>query len=188
MENTTKYETLVAVLRFLASFAMLVAIVSVVSWAFREDLARFGAWFVGRFGVAGIILGSFAADGLHFPLPPQFYMLMGIAGGYATTMVVLGVLLGSELGGLVAFALARLVGRSPFVRARVASPKRLLTKLIERQGYLGLAVAMLLPVSYCLLCMAGGAMRLPYKAYAVLAVMRVPRILFSYVVITLAWA
>jgi membrane protein YqaA with SNARE-associated domain len=167
--------------------AALVVLVAVIGWAFRDELAHFGGWFVGRFGLAGMVVGSFLADGLHFPLPPQFYLLTGIAGGYTNAMVIACVLIGSELGGLAAFAIARLAGRSTFLDARLATPKRLLTKLIERQGYVGLVIAMLLPISYCLLCMAGGVMRLPYKAYAVLAAMRVPRILLSYALIMLAW-
>lgn len=188
MKQLTKYETLFAVLRFLGSLAALVAIVSFFGWRFRDQLAQFGTWFVGRFGLAGMVVGSFLADGIHFPLPPQFYLLTGIAGGYTKPIVIACVLIGSELGGLAAFAVARLAGRSAFLDARVATPKRLLAQLIERQGYFGLVIAMLLPVSYCLLCMAGGVMRLPYKAYGVLALMRVPRILLSYLVIALAWS
>jgi membrane protein YqaA with SNARE-associated domain len=187
VEREAKYETLFAVLRVLASFAILVAVVTFLAWAFRPELSRFGDWFVSRFGVTGMVVGSFLADGVHFPLPPQFYLLTGIAGGYTGTVALFAVLLGSELGGFAAFALARLAGKSAVLRKRVEAPRRLLTRLIERQGYLGLATATLLPVSYSLLFLASGVMRLPYKAYAVLAVMRVPRILLSYAVIMLAW-
>lgn len=187
MNRSTKYETVVAVLRVVASCVLLLGIVSFVGWAFRAELSRFGTWFVDRFGFAGIAAGAFLADGLHFPIPPQFYLLTGIAGGHATAIVIAAVLVGSELGGLTAFALARALGRAPVVARRLEKTRLLLNGLIERRGYFGLAVATLLPLSFCLLCMASGAMRLPYKAYGVLAVMRVPRILLSYLVIVLAW-
>jgi len=180
-------ETILAVVRMLVGFAILVAIVSLAGWAFHAELTRFGSWFVGRFGVAGMIGGSFLADGFHVPLPPQFYLLTGIAGDYPHALVVAAVLLGSELGGLTAFALARLAGTTRFVEARIERPKALLRAMIAKRGYFGLALTTLLPVSYCLLCVATGAMRLPYRAYAVLGVMRVPRILLSYVLIVLAW-
>lgn len=182
-----KRETFLAVLRLVAGFAILVAFVSFLAWQFRSELSQFGTWFVGRFGVFGMLAGSFLADGIHFPLPPQFYLLTGIASGRSAVVVVLAVLVGSELGGFFAFALARAVGGVSFVRARVAKARALLTRLIERRGFFGLALATLLPVSFSLLCMASGAMRLPYRAYGVLAVMRVPRILLSYAVIALAW-
>ncbi len=187
MDRTVKYETLFGVLRVVVSFAALVAVVSFLGWAFRSELTRFGEWFVSRFGVAGMGAGAFLADSVHFPIPPQFYLFTGIAGGYEVVIVVLAVLVGSELGGLTAFALARGLGGVPMVARRLQKSRELLTGLIERQGYVGLAAATLLPISFSLLCMASGAMRLPYKAYGVLAIMRVPRILLSYVVIVLAW-
>jgi membrane protein YqaA with SNARE-associated domain len=187
VDRETKYETLFGVLRIVVSFAALVAIVSFLGWAFRGELSRFGTWFVSRFGVAGMGAGAFLADSIHFPIPPQFYLLTGIAGGHDVVIVVLAVLIGSELGGFTAFLLARGLGRVPVVARRLKTSRELLTGLIERQGYIGLAAATLLPISFSVLCMASGAMRLPYRAYGVLAVMRVPRIILSYVVIALAW-
>ncbi len=187
LDRNARRETLVALLRLLGSCAVLVGIVTVVGWAYRDELSRFGDWFVRRFGFAGMAAGAFLADGLHFPIPPQFYLLTGIAGGHRSAFVVASVLLGSELGGLAAFALARGVGGAPAVARRLEKTRRLLDGFVARRGYLGLAAATLLPLSFCLICMASGAMRLPYRAYGVLAVMRVPRILLSYAVIVLAW-
>lgn len=187
VNREAKYEILSGVLRIVASFAVLVAFVSILGWAFRTELSRFGEWFVLRFGVAGMGAGAFLADSVHFPIPPQFYFLTGIAGGHASTLVVLSILVGSELGGLTAFVLARGLARAPFIARRLQSSRDLLTGLIERHGYLGLAAATVLPISFSILCMASGAMRLPYKAYGVLALMRVPRILLSCAVILFAW-
>jgi membrane protein YqaA with SNARE-associated domain len=187
MNRDLPQETLVAVLRVAAGFTLLAMLVTGLGWALREQMSSFGEWFVGRFGALGIVAGTFLADGLHFPLPPQFYMLTGLAGGHAPAHVVACVLVGSELGGFAAFAGARVIGRSELVRRRVEHPRRLLARLVERRGYVGLAIAMLLPISFSLLCMASGAMRLPFKTYGVLAAMRVPRILLCYAVIALAW-
>jgi membrane protein YqaA with SNARE-associated domain len=187
LDRNARYETAIAVLRSLGGAALLVAIISFAGWAFRDELTRFGQRFVTRFGFAGIAAGAFLADSLHFPIPPQFYLLTGIAGGRPAAAVLAAVLVGSELGGLSAFALARAVGGSALIARRLESTRRLIDDLLARRGYIGLAAATLLPLSFCLLCMASGAMRLPYRAYGVLAVMRVPRILLSYVVVVLAW-
>jgi membrane protein YqaA with SNARE-associated domain len=187
VDRALRLEATAAVLRFLLSLGVFIGIVSLVGWAFRSELTQFGMWFVARFGTAGMLVGSFLADGIHFPIPPQFYLLTGIAGGHRVGAVVVAVLLGSELGGLTAFSLARVLGRWQRIQRWLAAPRNLLTRMMEKQGYLGLVVAMLLPISYSLLCMASGAMRLSYKAYGVLAVMRVPRILLSYAVIAIAW-
>lgn len=181
------YSTAFAALRLVAGFAVFVAVISFVGWAYHDELSAFGHWFVDRFGIAGMVSGAFLADSCHFPIPPQFYLLTGIAGGHHVVTVVLAVLLGSEMGGFTAFALARSLGSSRFIAPRLAGPREMITKLMERRGALGLAIATLLPVSYSILCMAGGAMRLPYRAYGVLAIMRVPRILLSCVAILIVW-
>lgn len=181
------YSPTFAVLRMVASFAVFIAIISFLGWAYHAELSTFGSWFVDRFGIVGMISGAFLADSCHFPIPPQFYLLTGIAGGHHVAVVVLAVLLGSEMGGFTAFAIARSLGGSRFLAPRLAGPREMITRLMERRGSLGLAMATLLPVSYSILCMAGGAMRLPYRAYGVLAIMRVPRILLSCAAILVVW-
>ncbi len=69
----------------------------------------------------------------------------------------------------------------------MVQPRKLLERVIARQGYFGLAVASLLPVSFCILCLTAGAMRLPHKAWAVLAAARIPKVFLSYAVIVWAW-
>jgi membrane protein YqaA with SNARE-associated domain len=188
IERELSRDTALAAVRFVLGLGVLVAAVTLLGWRFRGELSAYGEWFVARFGVLGMLAGSFLADGIHFPLPPQFYLLTGIVAGHAHVTVLAAVLLGSELGGLFAFALARAIaGKSRFLRARLGGPRRLLVRLMARRGYLGLAFATLLPVSYCILCLTAGAMQLPYRAYAVLGIMRVPRILVSYAVIVFAW-
>jgi hypothetical protein len=50
-------------------------IVAAVGVAYRDPIERAGRWFIDVFGYAGMGFGTFLADGLHFPIPPQFYML-----------------------------------------------------------------------------------------------------------------
>lgn len=174
-------------LRLVLGFGLIFAVVSVAGLCFRDTLSTLGRSFVDRFGLGGIVVGTFLADGLHFPVPPQFYMWTGIAGGQARALVLAGALLGSELGGLAAFSLARRAGRLESFAARMAGPQRLLSRYVGRRGYPGLALVAILPFSYCLLCMTAGALRMPYRAFGVIAAMRVPRILLSYALIALAW-
>lgn len=186
-ERELKYETLFAAIRLVVGLGALVVVVSLVGWRYRVELQAFGQWFVDRFGALGMIVGTALADGIHFPLPPQFYLVTGIAGGYGGATTFAAVLLGSEIGSLIAFSLGRFAGRSPFVDRRMEKPRQLLTRVMDRQGYLGLAVASLLPISFCILCLTAGAMRLPNKAWLVLAATRIPKLFLSYAVIALAW-
>lgn len=185
--EVTRYEAISAIVRLVLGLGALLGVVALLSWRFHAPLERFGHAFVARFGPLGVAGGSFLADGVHFPLPPQFYLLAGEAGGMPPVEALAAALVGSALGGFVAFAAARHLAAGERFAARVRTPKRLVGSLFAKHGYLGLALAATLPISYCILCALTGALRLPWRAYGVLAVMRVPRLLLSYAVIVAAW-
>ena len=186
-EAALRREAMVATVRFVASFAFFLVVLAVVSSVFHSELEQAGRWFIDRFGAAGIVIGSFLADGVHFPVPPQFYLLAGVAGGFSRGIAFASVLVGSTLGGLLAFEIGRRGSGVRFLRDRVHGPRVLVESLVTRHGYFGLGVAGLLPISYWVLCSMAGLLRLPWPAYGVLALMRIPRILLSYAIIVLAW-
>lgn len=187
LAHPTKREIILGVMRLFGGFAVLVGVVAFVGWRWRSQLEHFGRWFVERFGAAGMAGGAFLADGLHFPLPPQFYLLTGIAGGYGTLPALAAVLVGSIAGGFVAFALARHVAGVPFFERRFSTTRHVLRSLLRARGRWGLVIAGALPVSYFVLCVLGGMMKLRYRDYAILGLMRIPRLVLSFLVIVLAW-
>lgn len=185
--HPTKREIIMGCVRLFVGFAGLIAVVAFVGWRWRAQLEHFGRWFVERFGAAGMAGGAFLADGLHFPLPPQFYLLTGIAGGYGTLPALACVIAGSVAGGFVAFALARRVAGVPFFERRFSTTRHLLRSLLRARGRWGLVIAGLLPVSFFVLCVLGGMMRLRYRDYGILGLMRIPRLVLSFALIVLAW-
>lgn len=185
--EVTRYETMAAILHMVIGLVLLVGVVALLSWRFRAPLEHFGREFVEHFGVLGVAGGSFLADGVHFPLPPQFYLLAGEAGGMARPVAVTSALIGSVLGGLAAFAAARRAASWRVVATRGKTAKRVVSTLFQKHGYLGIVLAGTLPISFWVLCTMSGVLRLPWRAYGVLALMRVPRLLLSYAVIVAAW-
>jgi membrane protein YqaA with SNARE-associated domain len=176
----TRGEVLMSVAHLLFALGLFAGTVTLASLAFKDELARAGSAFVARFGAAGMAIGAFLADGVHFPLPPQFYLFAGIASGEGGTWALASVVAGSVAGGFAAFSFARFATRARFFRERADGARRLPSGLLTRHGYWGLALATLLPVGYWVLCSLAGLMRLPRRAYVVLAIMRVPRLLLSY--------
>jgi membrane protein YqaA with SNARE-associated domain len=187
LSHPTRREIILGLVRLLAGFAALVGIVAVAGWRWRSELEHFGQWFVERFGAAGMAGGAFLADGLHFPLPPQFYLLTGIAGGYGTLPALGSVLAGSVLGGFVAYRAARRVAGIAFFERRFATTRAVVRRLVRARGTWGLVLAGMLPVSFFVLCALAGMMRFRQRDYAVIALMRVPRLVLSYALIVLAW-
>lgn len=173
-------------LKLILGFALFVGGLAIVASLFRPQLEGVGTWFISNFGAAGMGIGSFLADGLHFPVPPQFYLVAAVAGGGSQPVAFFSVLIGSVFGGLLAFQLGRSASGTRFLARRFQSYRSVIANLFEKHGYWGLAIAGILPLSYCLIAGAAGLVRLPYRAYGVLAVMRIPRLLFSFWLVLLA--
>lgn len=182
-----KREGIAAIVRLVLGVTFLLGGIALLGWLFRGELEHFGKWFVGTLGPFGMALGSFLADGVSFPLPPQFFLLTGLAGGSSLVVAFASVLAGSIAGGLFAFWLSRRAAGSPWLEKRTRASRSIVERLVRKHGLFGVAIAGLLPISYCVLCSLAGVMRLPFRSYAVLAAMRVPRLLVTYAVIVLAW-
>src|SRR5689334_1297994 len=78
--------------RFALGLLLLLVIASALGHWARADAEAIARGFVERYGYPGIALGTFLADGFHFPIPPQFYMLLSIASGQpaAECLAVIG--------------------------------------------------------------------------------------------------
>ena len=172
---------------FLPLVAVL-AFVMVVGALFRAELHALGVLFVGRFGYAGMAAGTFLSDAFMFPVPPQFYMLTSVAAGAPQLASITVICATSVLAANVAYHVAGRMARVPYFAARIAASRGLVDPLFTRWGYYAVAVGAVLPVPFSLLCYMAGLYRIPYRLYAVLVLLRVPRLLAFYVLIRAGWA
>ena len=164
------------------------AFVSLGAAWFRPELKALGIAFVSRFGYAGMAVGAFVSDAFMFPIPPQFYMLTAVAAGAPQVASVTVVCLSSVVAANVAYWVAGQVARIPFMGRRIERSRAKIDPLFARYGYYAVAVGALLPIPFSLLCYLAGLYRVPYRIYAVLVLLRVPRLLAFYVLIRLGWA
>jgi membrane protein YqaA with SNARE-associated domain len=174
-------------LRMTLGLVVLLAGVALLSSLFHSELETLGRAFVDRFGLWGMLLGSLLADGFHFLLPPQFYMLMGISSGVPASSTLAAVVLGSWLGGWTAYFLAKRAARFTVIERRLAAPRRLLDLALARYGRMALVVAGFLPVTYAALCYIAGLGRLSKRGFLVIALVRIPRLVAYYYLVRLGW-
>lgn len=174
-------------LRVAVGLALLVGGVFVIARWFHEPLEAIGRGFVQRFGVPGMVFGTMIADGLHFPIPPQFYMLMGITSGVPTWITLTAVNLGSFLGGWLAYFLSFRIARFAPIAARLAEPRRLTAKAFARYGQWSTVVVSFMPITYSALCYLAGLSRLPKRGFAVISLIRIPRLIAYYYLVKLGW-
>ncbi len=144
--------------------------------------------FVERFGVAGMALGTLLADGLYFPVPPQFYMLLAIASHTPLSAGFTAIATGSVLAGAMGYAISERLSRLRWISQKTQRLRRTLASSFERRGYAAAVLVTLLPVPFSMLCYLAGLNRMPLKFLGLLALLRIPKLALFYFLLHLGWS
>lgn len=180
-------ELVSVIVRFVAGLVIVLLVAGLLGYWARQPTQQLARLFVDRFGVAGMALGTFLADGLHFPVPPQFYMFTAIVSGESRATTLVAITFASLTAGFAGYALAARASRASWLASRLQRPRALLAGAFERYGYWAALVSSLLPLPYSVLCNLAGLNRLPRRFVALLALCRVPKLLGFYYLIRLGW-
>jgi membrane protein YqaA with SNARE-associated domain len=175
-------------LRLALGLALLLGFVVLLGRTFRPELEGIGRGFVARFGLFGMGLGTFIADGFHVPIPPQFYMLLGITSGVPATHTLAVIGASSFAGGWAGFLLSRYLLRFDAVARLFERPQKLTEAMLARYGAWALAFLSLLPVAYSVLCYLSGLSGFKNRAFLVIALFRLPRLVAYYYLVELGWS
>jgi membrane protein YqaA with SNARE-associated domain len=167
---------------------MVCALVAVVGYFVREPAQALAKGFVGRFGLWGMALGTLLADGLHFPVPPQFYMLLAIASQTPLGRAFPAIAIASLLAGGLGYGIALGASRAPWLARKTEPYRQLLSRAFERSGYRAALLASLLPIPYSVLCYLAGLNRLPAPFVVLLGVCRIPKLLGFYGLVYFGWS
>ncbi len=174
--------------RLALGLALLLGFVVLLGRAFRPELEGIGRGFVSRFGLFGMGLGTFIADGFHVPIPPQFYMLLGISSGVPATHTLAVIGAASFAGGWLGFLLSRHLLRFEGVARLFERPQRLADAMLARHGVRALLLLGLLPIAYSVLCYLSGLSGFKNRAFLVIALFRLPRLVAYYYLVELGWS
>jgi len=177
------------VIRFVLAVVAFLGLVLLIASAFRPQLEALGRGFVARFGLGGMALGSFLADGFHFPIPPQFYMLLALGAGTPELPAFSAIAAGSLLGGASGYTLSRQLSRFPRLYSWLmrAGGGKFQQQLEGRNAYRSALIASLTPIAFSVQCYVSGLYRLPPRALLLLLVLRVPKLVFFYYIVKFGW-
>jgi membrane protein YqaA with SNARE-associated domain len=167
---------------------LLLVIAAVLGHWARADAEAIARGFVERYGYPGMALGTFLADGFHFPIPPQFYLLLSIASGSpaAECLAVIGG--ASILAGTTGYQMMRWAAAANWIAENTRSARDLLLRTFRRYGWRSALVASLLPIPYSMLCYLAGLNRLPRSFLWLLSLCRIPKLVVFYLLLRLGWA
>jgi membrane protein YqaA with SNARE-associated domain len=185
--GSEKRELLKLLIKLVLGAAGLVAVVSLLGHYLRPELESMGRAFLDRFGYAGIALGTYVADGLHCPVPPQFYMLASIVSGWSVAGTLVAVCVGSLLGGITAYSIARKASNLAFLKRLLARTQQKVDWLFARYGYWAVAIGSLTPIPYSFLCYVAGGYRMPPRIFCVLSLFRIPKVILYFYLVKLGW-
>jgi membrane protein YqaA with SNARE-associated domain len=184
----SRREVWLLALRWFGGIAVLFGMMIALAHTFRTPLEALGRAFVASFGYGGMLFGTFIADGFHFPIPPQFYMLMAVSSGVSEATAFAAITVGSLLGGYAGYRVAGRLARFRFVSRRIEGARKLAGRAFARYGYRSAVIASMLPIAYSVLCYLAGVHGLPRRVFAVLSLCRIPRLLLFFYLVRLGWS
>ncbi|HAN30405.1 MAG TPA: hypothetical protein DCQ06_02295 [Myxococcales bacterium] len=163
--------------RTVAGIVLLVVVVIILALWYREPLLRFSHRFVEELGPYGVALGYLLPDGFAIPILQDAVMAIALIGGMSFSQVALWSCVGSLVGGACGFFIGRNLSRLPLARRILARHGARVTALMDRYGAAGLAIGALTPLPYCLCCWAAGGLGMRFGTFALISLLRVPRVL-----------
>lgn len=181
--------TLMVVLRVLLGMGVLFALMLLIANTFRSELESIGRTFVTHLGLPGMTFGTLIADGFHFPVAPQFYMLLGIASGTPHLETFTAVAIGSLIGGGSGYVVGRQLRRfERLARWVERSSTKFRQHLEGRNAYRGAVIATITPLPFSVLCYAAGLYHFSPRAFALILVLRIPKLMVFYYLVWLGWS
>lgn len=158
-------------------------VVFLASRHFRPELEWLSQLMIAKLGVAALFFGPFLADAFSVPMPPQLYLLAAITTHKPAWLTIALVSAGSVVGGNLGRWLGSRLGDRPVLRRLLGKTRGRVDGVFGRYGYWAVAVGSLMPLPYSILCYLAGVYRMPMGLFAVMSLLRIPRLVFFYYVL-----
>ncbi len=162
--------------QFAIGLLLLMIVLGLVGYFYRQPLLNLSKVFVTQFGVYGVALGFFIPDAFTIPFPNDTFTFLGLQGGLGFWTCVLWGSIGSLLGGTTGYWIGRLLGTRQwmihFFHGRGAEAYA----ITYRYGFIALAIAAFTPIPYSIVCWACGAVNLKFRYFLLISLLRIPRV------------
>jgi membrane protein YqaA with SNARE-associated domain len=164
---------------------LLLLALGVIGIVWQAELLAAAAWVHGWLGLGGLALLLIAADALMSPIPPDVVLLVisktDLAGAWLWLVPAAGVL--SVMAGSVGWMLGRGLGRTNSVLIRWMRSRTMNRALVTRYGGWAVAIGALTPIPFSITCWLAGMCHMPYRAFAPISLLRIPRFVVYYLAI-----
>jgi membrane protein YqaA with SNARE-associated domain len=167
---------------------VLVVALAVGSVVWEDELLAVTSWVFDTIGLTGLLLILFVSDSVITPIPPDLVLVVlsrsWVHEYWWIAISLIGVL--SVLAGNVAWLLGTRLGQTRPVVLSLGRFRRLNQALIGRYGPWAVALAALTPVPFSIMCWTVGMLHMPWRRFAWVTLLRIPRFVGYYVAIAFA--
>lgn len=171
--------------QLLLGIALLFLGMASAGFFFEAELVTLTTSISEAIGVPGMAFGVFLIDTLTLPVPPDT-MLVVVAHGPLRDawLPIVGLLgLASAIAGNAGYFAAGALGQTPLLRRTIGPHRERMESLFERYGALTVALGALTPIPFSVTCWAAGMLRMRYRTFALVTLLRVPRFFAYYWII-----
>jgi membrane protein YqaA with SNARE-associated domain len=165
--------------------ALLLVSLGVIGLVWDEELVAAAVSVHEWLGVGGLALLLFAADALSSPIPPDIVLLVisktELASAWLWLVPAAGAL--SVAAGSCGWLLGRRLGQTDFALIRWLRSRTLNRALVERYGRWAVAIGAMTPIPFSITCCLTGMCNMPYRAFAPVSLLRIPRFVLYYLAI-----
>ena len=166
----------------------LVAGMAFVGKYFDTELVLATTWVYDHLGLAGLAAILLLTDSFITPIPPDVLLIIiaksALADSWWIVVPGLGVL--SSGAGMIGWHLSRRVGDTRLMRLMFGRFRRRHRALVARYGTVAVALGALTPIPFSVTCWAAGIFQMPFKRFAWVTLLRIPRFVGYYLLI--AWS
>lgn len=158
----------------------------VLSVYFESAMLEFSNTILSEVGRSGLFLVVLINDCIISPLPPDLFLLMLAKNENSSSEGLYVSLLGlaSTLGGTLAWMIASKLGKPKWFGTRFQNFVRQNHELINRYGRWAVGLAALTPIPFSLTSWAAGFVKMDFRSFFLMALLRIPRFLaYFYVLI-----
>lgn len=170
------------VIRAAVGIVLLSALLAATGMLFEPELLRLAESVYLALGVLGLSLALLLTDSVFSPVPPDMLLLVvaksSLHQHWPIVLPAAGFI--SAAAGNLGWLLGGLFGRIPFTRGYVARLRARYERPIRRFDRWAIALGALTPLPFSLTCVTAGALGMPWKRFAPVTLLRVPRFIVFY--------
>lgn len=156
------------VLRLIVFSIAFLGILFSFTYFFADALQQSGDFFTSKFGATGISLAFFVQDFTSIPIPSDLTTLAARIGGFSFVECVFWGSLGSILGSLSAFHMARHLHDFPAIHAWLSRRRmKQVYVLVRTHGVKALLIGALTPLPFSTFCWVSGAFGLRLSHFVI---------------------